>query len=493
MNSQSLALTPAIITIFGITGDLAKRKLLPALYHLAHDGLLPPSTKIVGVTRSGTTVQTILDTIKDSVESSAQVECSPETLDWLQSAISVITMDVTDHAEYSRLKSELDEIEDAVGVCLTRIFYLAIPSTMFDVVVDRLGKQDLNTGCQHGEADSRLLIEKPFGYDLASAEELIERLQTSFNEEQIYRIDHYLAKETVQNILTFRFQNPLFANAWNADHISHILVTATESIGIEGRVAFYEQIGALRDLIQSHLLQLVALVTMDRPKVMDADNIHAQKENLLNQLRSPRPDRMVEETIRGQYDTYRQEVENDHSDTETFAAIRLSIDNPQWQHVPVLIRTGKAMAKKVTEITLVYSVDDSEARNTLTIRIQPNEGIVLDLRIKKPGFDEDVEHVQMDFCYNEKVRASHPDAYERVLVDALRGDKTLFATSEEVLASWRITEPILEAWAAGRCSLDTYQSGSWGPPRADELAENAGTQWLTDALHICSVHGEKHV
>lgn len=488
MHKDTVALSPAILTIFGITGDLAKRKLLPSLYHLAHDGLLPASTKIVGVTRSGTTVDEIIATITDRVEVDGK-KCEPATLDWLKKALSVVTMDITEHAEYTRLKVELDRIEDSVGVCLTRLFYLAIPSTMFDVVVDRLGKQDLNKGCQHSKAYSRLLIEKPFGYDLQSAKELIERLQESFHEDQIYRIDHYLAKETVQNILTLRFDNPLFANAWSVEHISHILVTASESIGIEGRIAFYEQMGAMRDLIQSHLLQLVALMTMNEPKVADAQTIHAEKEKLLQAIHPPHADEMHSKTSRGQYESYRSEVGDPRSMTETFASVWLTINDKRWENVPVLLRTGKSLKDKVTEITVVYKSNNKpECQNTLTIRIQPNEGIVLDLRIKKPGFDAEVEHVQMDFCYGEKLQVAHPDAYERVLVDALRGDKTLFATSEEVLQSWRISEPIIDAWANNRVPLDFYKEGSWGPESAAALAEHAGTSWMTDTLHICSVH-----
>lgn len=488
MQKDQLALTPAIITIFGITGDLANRKLLPSLYHLAHDGLLPPSTKIVGVTRSGTTPVNVLKSIRDRVEVDGK-KCEPKTMQWLEDALTIVTMDITEHNEYSRLKKELDIIEVTVGMCLTRLFYLAIPSTIFDIVVERLGKQDLNKGCQHGKAESRLLIEKPFGYDLASAEELIVRLQESFHEDQIYRIDHYLAKETVQNIMTFRFDNPLFSKAWDSDHISHIMVTAAESIGIEGRVAFYEQMGAMRDLIQSHLLQLVALVTMDKPALRDSEHIHASKEQLLAALQPPHADEMHQKTVRGQYDTYINEVKNSDSQVETYAGVWLTIDSEKWKNVPVLIRTGKALADKVTEITIVFA-DSEQANcyNTLTIRVQPNEGIVLDLRIKKPGFDDEVEHVQMDFCYSERLRAAHPDAYERVLVDALRGDKTLFATSEEVLQSWRISEPIIQAWSLNRVPLDTYTLGSWGPLAADELAKRAGISWLTDSLHICSVH-----
>lgn len=486
---SELKLSPAILVIFGITGDLARKKLLAALYHLAHDGLLNPATKIVGVTRLGVDTEEIIDRVRTAVEADGNETCEPETITWLRQSLSIITMDISEQSEYERLKTELDAIEDQVGVCMNRLYYLAVPSTVFEPVVERLGRYDLNKGCQHGTAQSRLLIEKPFGYDQVSAEQLIESLKENFTEQQVYRIDHYLAKETVQNILTFRFENPLFSGSWTNHHISHVMVTATEAIGIEGRKAFYEQMGALRDIIQSHLLQLVALVTMNKPSEMTAEAIHAEKTKLLQSLRPPRLDEMAEKTVRGQYETYRQEVENDDSRVETYAALWLTIDNDRWRNVPILVRTGKAIAEKVTEITVVYQdKDNPECRNSLTIRIQPNEGIVMDLRIKKPGFDNDIEHAQMDFCYDDSITATHPDAYERVLVDALRGDKTLFATSEEVLASWRVTEPILRAWEAEQTELAVYASGTWGPDAADELAHRAGTEWLTDVLRICRFH-----
>lgn len=485
------ALEPAILTIFGVTGDLAQRKLLPALYHLAHDKLLPDSFRIVGVSRRGTTTKDVLAAIEKSVQSTGD-SCDTDTLSWLENAISIIDMDIANPSEFAKLKTELDAIEDKLGVCLNRLFYLAIPSTLFGAVAERLGHEDLNTGCQHGATESRLLIEKPFGYDLNSAQALIATLQKSFVEEQIYRIDHYLAKETVQNILTFRFENPLFGTSWNKDHISHITITAAESIGIEGRVNFYEQMGALRDLIQSHLLQILALVTMDKPAKMEAADIHAAKEKLLSLIVPPTPEKMPAETVRGQYSTYKAEVASTHSQTETFAAVRLTIDDQKWQGVPMYIRTGKALAEKVTEVTVVFrDPHSSQCTNYLTIRIQPNEGIVLNLRIKKPGFEHDIEDVQMDFCYDEKLSVTHPDAYERVLVDAMRGDKTLFATSQEVLASWKITQPILDSWQNGQCPLEAYDNGSWGPATADTLLQEVNDHWPTDNLHVCSVHPTK--
>lgn len=485
-------LAPAILTIFGVTGDLAKRKLLPALYYLAHAQRLPEAFKIVGITRQNTTVNSLIADIKAGVEAGGG-HCEPTTLTWLKQAILIVKLDITKPADYAQLKSELDTLEDGTGVCFHRLFYLAIPSTLFGTVAQRLGQHDLSHGCQHGSTESRLLIEKPFGYDLASAESLVKELQSSFSEKNIYRIDHYLAKETVQNILTFRFENPLFSGSWDKHHIDHILITAAESIGIEGRVGFYEQMGALRDLFQSHLLQILALTTMERPRAMSARDIHEAKEALLRNVKPPRADEMQTRAIRGQYATYHAEVGGHRTHTETYAAIQLSIDEERWEDVPVFIRTGKALAEKVTEITVIFRDPDEKAcSNSLTLRIQPNEGIVLDLRIKKPGFEHAIEHVQMDFCYGGAIDAAHPDAYERVLVDTMRGDKTLFATSEEVLASWRVTEPILKAWETARCPLHIYENGSWGPSAADELPERAGAKWLTDILRICTVRPSFH-
>jgi glucose-6-phosphate 1-dehydrogenase len=471
------ALEPAILTIFGLTGDLAQRKLLPALYQLAHDKLLPDSFKIVGISRRDTTVEDVIERIRHGIEARGGT-CDEETLAWLREAISIVHMNMTDEHEYAGLKRELDRIEDELGICLNRLFYLAIPSTLFGSVIRRLGQQDLNAGCQHGRAESRLLIEKPFGYDLESAEELIGTIAESFTESQVYRIDHYLAKETVQNILTFRFQNPLLKQSWDGRHISRITITASESIGIEGRAAFYEQMGALRDLVQSHLLQLLALIAMDKPTTMTAKAIHASKEILLRQVKPPHADQMAERAIRGQYKSYREEVGNDDSMVETFAAVRLTIENERWADVPVLIRTGKALKAKTTEITVAfYDPTVSELENYLTLYIQPDEGFTLKLHIKKPGFENETQSVDMRFKYDETVNAAHPDAYERVLVDAVRGDKTLFATSEEVLASWHIIEPIMQAWAQNLSPLHIYDNGSWGPDASQQLAEAAGDGW----------------
>jgi glucose-6-phosphate 1-dehydrogenase len=322
-------------------------------------------------------------------------------------------MDITKPGEYTMLKTELDKIEDTLGLCLNRLFYLAIPSQVFSPIVRALGKGHLNDGCQHSRAESRLLIEKPFGYDLVSARELIQEIGAVFSEKQVYRIDHYLAKETVQNILTFRLQNPLFSSVWNRQHISHIKVVAAESIGIEGRINFYEQIGALRDIIQSHLLQIAALITMELPPRVSPQTIHAAKLHILKTFQPPFSNRLNTLTVRGQYQGYRQEVSQPNSQTETFAALRITSTDPVWKGVPIVLQTGKQLTAKLTEATVVFKGSArSAASNQLTVRIQPEEGMTLSLQVKQPGFATATENVAMHFSYGERVDIVHADPYE---------------------------------------------------------------------------------
>lgn len=478
-------LDSTVLVIFGITGDLSRRKLLPALLHLAEAGMLPEEFHVVGISRKGTTISDIIGFIRQGTALESSV---PEDLySRMRSMITMVDMNMGEAAEYERLADELDRLDKAAGRPLHRMVYLAIPATLFDTVTARLAEPDINVR-RDGASACHLLIEKPFGFNLKSAEELISHLAERFDESQIYRIDHYLAKETAQNILAFRFENPLFSHTWNRDHISHIMITAIESIGIEGRAAFYESMGAMRDLVQSHLLQLLALVTMNQPDSMRSESIHREKERILRHILPPAAERMEHDAIRGQYNTYRTETGNPQSMTETYAAVRLSIDTDEWRDVPVFIRTGKALREKITEITLVFSnTAEPGKRNYLTIRIQPNEGIVIDLHIKKPGFDHAMEQVQLDFCYTDKLGLGHPDAYERVLVDAMRGDRTLFASSEEVLSCWRISEPILAAWARPGFPLHRYENNTWGPEAADAMIAEAGVEWLSDTHTVCSI------
>lgn len=479
-----IKLAHTVLVIFGITGDLARRKLLPALYNLSKAGVLPEGFRIIGISRKGTTSADIIDLIKARVPKN-DTDCD-QICKKFEKIISIVDMNIGNTDEYTALATELSRVEEDAKHPLNRLFYLAIPSALFATVTTRLGESDLNIH-EKGIRESRYLIEKPFGSDFASAQDLIHSLDKLFGEPRIFRIDHYLAKETAQNILAFRFANPLFSSSWNRHHISHIMVTASESIGIEGRTSFYEGMGALRDIIQSHLLQLLALVTMAEPKNLSAAEIHTEKEKLLAAVRPPEPGQMEEKAIRGQYATYKKETGVLDSLTETYAAIQLTIENDDWRGVPIFVRTGKALKEKVTEITLVYTdIKDSSKHNYLTIRIQPNEGIAIDLSIKKPGFDTGLQEVQLDFCYREKIGSDHIDAYERVLFDGIRSDNTLFATGAEVLSCWNITEPILEAWKDPSFPLYLYENGSAGPEASNIMIEKSGVSWLSDTHSVCT-------
>lgn len=473
-----------IFVIFGITGDLAKRKLLPALYRLAAEGLLAADFAILGTTRRNTTIEDIIETIRVAVTQSGEA-IDEAVIKQLAHQVSLVHMNIGDQEEYSRLKAAVEHAERSIGSPTNKLYYLAVPPEMFSTIINGLGSHDLHSTSD--ASDVRLLIEKPFGYNVDTAKELIDQLHGVFDERQIYRVDHYLAKETAQNILRFRFDNPIIQAIWENADLDHILITAAETIGIEGRVNFYEPIGALRDLIQSHLLQLLALVTMDQPTDRTPEALHAAKLDLLKSIKPIRPDQVERYSARGQYDSYTREVGNPNSITETCAAIRLDIDSERWRDVPVLLRAGKGLAEKVTEINLVFKTHDAtDHQNVLTIRIQPNEGIILHLLAKKPSLHDEVELVEMDFFYRDHFNVRQPDAYERVLIDAIRGDKTLFTTDQEVLVSWQIVQSVIDAWSNTSNSLQLYQSGSWGPACMQELAESIDSTWLTERLHARS-------
>ena len=456
------------LVIFGITGDLAQRKLLPALYHLAAFGMLPDTFRVIGVTRQQTTTAHILSRIQEFVPNA-----QPEIIAWLSERIEVFQMDLLNTNDYLRLHEHLDGLETVTRTCMHRLFYLAIPAQTYAPIIEQLGKGGLNASCQHGSGESRVLIEKPFGYNQSSAQDLITLLTSVFSEEQTYRIDHYVAKETAQNIMTFRAQNALFRSIWNNNHVTKIEVTASEKIDIEGRAAFYEQTGALRDLIQSHLLQLLALVTMEDVDSQDATILHHNKLTALQAIVPIAPNNVAVQAVRGQYQGYRDEVANPRSITETFAAIRVTMDNDRWRGVPILLKTGKALREKTIEIALTISDHiDASHDSVLTLSIQPNEGVSLALRAKKPGFAHTMQPVEMDFRYKHSFGETHrqPDAYERVIADALRGDRLLFTTGEEVMASWRIVQHVIEEWAKNDTGLHSYPKGSDGPDALRSLS-----------------------
>jgi len=452
---------PAIIVIFGVTGDLVQRKLFPALIYLIKHGLIDKDTVVVGITRQNINTDQLLNKLAKDNPTLDQ-----KAIVMLRDKFVVQSMDVTLGGDYDRLQATLNKIEDEHGTCMNRLYYLSIPPQVFGPIVRFLGEHGLNKSCQHGKAKTRLLIEKPFGFDLKSARELIKDTGKYFSEEQIFRIDHYLAKETVQNILSFRFSNAIFESIWDAKHIRRIEISAIEKIGIENRAIFYEQVGALRDFIQSHLLQLLSVVAMEKPLTMTSEAIHRSRLKLLQQVKAPAPNKIHEVAYRAQYQSYRKEVGNPKSTSETFAAISLAISSKRWRKVPIVIKTGKALDQKNTEVRIIFRQEAKRkvSHNSLTFRIQPNEGIALELYAKKPGLDNLVEPVNMDFSYAKYFDSkAQPDAYERVLVDVMRGDHTLFATSQEVLQTWRIVEPIIENWANRLTSLPLYKNNSPNP------------------------------
>lgn len=484
--TNKLSLDSSIITIAGITGNLSKKYLLPALYDLIASGMVPENFRIVGISRKNIDISDLLNIVKDDL---AKKDRSPkdEALKKMEQILQICIMDISNPDDYKILRETLDKIEDETGQCMHRLYYLAIPPQIFEPVIDGLGTFGLNNGCQHGVAESRLLLEKPFGFDLASAQQLIERLNNSFSEDQIYRVDHYLAKQNAQNILAFRFQNPLFERIWDNQHIDYITITAAEEIGIEMRANFYDQTGALRDFIQSHLLQLLAVATMDEPSDDSVTSLREAKLNLLKSVSPISQDQVENDAVRGQYEGYKNEVDNETSKTETFAALKLEINNDRWRGVPVLLRTGKKLEDRISEINFKFK--DSKTQNhppsILTIRIQPNEGIVLSLVAKKPGFNDELQIAQMQFCYDQHFDEALPNAYEYVLVDALQGDQSLFPSAEEVSRSWEIIENVIKGWTNSNHGPEIYQVGSWGPESADKLAEKHGASWETHQLKIC--------
>lgn len=473
----SPSLDPAILIIFGITGDLAKKYLLPALYHLYANGSLPEHFEIIGITRRDVSSEMIIEDLKTGLEAKGEA-CNPDALAKLQSATELFQMDLTTAGGYEQLYKHLNQIEDAYKVHMNRLYYLSIPPQVFGPVVRLLGETGHNASCQHGAASTRLLVEKPFGYDLCSAEELIKDISVAYGDFQLYRIDHYLAKETVQNIMTFRFNNPLFEAVWNQKTISHIIISAAEQVDIQSRVAFYEQTGAVRDLIQSHLLQLLALTTMEKPASLQSKDIHAAKLELMQAIKPIGRAELASLVVLGQYEGYQDQVGNPKSTTETYAAMKLHIDNARWQNTPVYLRTGKALAARSTTITVVFRASQPDGpRNRLTFHLQPDEGITVQLQAKQPGLTNEIHEVPMDFKYNTSFKTAQPDAYERVLMDAIRGDKTLFSSSEEVLASWRVIQPVIEASAKNQTTLLPYPRASAGPAAADQLLAPVSDTW----------------
>ncbi len=424
---------PTILIIVGISGDLSKRKLLPAIEQIARAGQLPDNFHVLGVTRQP-------DLQLESLVSKDYL--------FVHSHTSVFSMNLVSADDYKRLSQHLDTIESQLGSAAQRLFYLSVPPSASQTIVTLLGESGLASS-----HDTKLLLEKPFGTDFDSAEELIKSTNQFFAEEQIYRIDHYLAKEMVQNLLVFRSGNSLFKRTWNHEFIDHIEIIMNQTIDIEKRADFYEQTGALRDIVQSHLLQLAAISLMDLPVANQLSQVPVKRLEALESLT------LSPDAIRGQYIGYRDEVDNQESTTETFVSLTLISSSPQWQNVPIKLTTGKALDNHTTEIRIYYKKDDVSEADQLTLHIQPKEGAALNLWAKKPGYDRQLESVKLAFDYNG-TGSVLPEAYERVLLDAMNSDHTLFTSSQEVLASWKILQPLQEKWQASGNDLIFYPKGS---------------------------------
>ena len=491
---------PCVLVIFGVTGDLSTKKLMPAVYDLANRGLLPPGFALVGFARRDWAHQDFAKIVHDAVKQHARTPFREEVWAQLSEGIRFVSGEIGDDAAMGRLKATISELDEARGTGGNHAFYLSIPPRLFDTVVMQLRQHGFSD--DQGSRWNRVVIEKPFGHDTESARELNRIVSQVFPSQSVFRIDHYLGKETVQNLLALRFANQLFEPVWNNNYVDHVQITMAEDIGIGGRAGYFDGIGAARDVIQNHLLQLLALTAMEEPTSFEARQLRAEKRKVLEATVPPR--RIDLHTARGRYGSgwaggseVKGYLSEDgipkNSTTETYAAIRVDIENRRWAGVPFYLRTGKRLARRVTEIALgfkraphlPFTKTDTEelGYNALVLRIQPDEGITLRFGAKVPGTQMEIREVSMDFAYGGSFTEASPEAYERLILDVLLGEENLFPQHEEVELSWKILDPILDHWAesdaAGKPSpgLDSYEPGSWGPRSADEMLARDGFTW----------------
>lgn len=483
---------PAAFVMFGGTGDLAARKIVPALYNLALQRLLPAAFAVVGAARATLTDAQFRDSLHADLVKFSRTKPINEDV-WRSFAEHVHYVSTKDGEGYETLRHTLANLDVQLGTNGNRLFYLATPPSAYGPIVDMIKEHRLTEN-----VNARVVVEKPFGHDLESATALSQKLQGVFTEDQIFRIDHYLGKETVQNILVLRFANGIFEPVWNRQYVDHVQITVAESLGIEERAPYYEHAGALRDIVQNHLLQLVALVGMEPPVSFDSKAVRDEKLKVLRAIR-PISEREVEtNVVRGQYGAgfidgsparaYREEDGvSPASTTESFVAIRAFIDNWRWEGTPFYLRTGKRLPKRTTEIAIqfraaphqVFSREAAEGMepNALVLRIQPDEGISLKFGAKVPVQGIRIRSVNMDFVYGASFMVDAPDAYETLILDALRGDATLFTRQDEVEQQWRFVDPIARTWSTGQTDTPAYPSGSWGPTEADLLIARDGRSW----------------
>jgi glucose-6-phosphate 1-dehydrogenase len=494
---------PAVLVVFGASGDLTARKLMPAIERLAIRRLLPGGFSVVGVARTPMTDDEFRQRMQKAVsDMGGGGEEARHVWEAFTGGLRYVAGDYDDPGTFAQLGEVLDELARERGTGGNRLYYLATPPTTFPVIVQGLAGAGLNKPSEQGSSVSapfvRIVIEKPYGRDGKSAAALDAVVHDAFDETQVYRIDHYLGKETVQNVLALRFANAIFEPLWNRRYVNHVQITVAESLGVGHRGGFYENAGALRDIVQNHVMQVLALTLMEPPATFDADGIRDEKVKALKAVDVLTADQVPTEVVRGQYrrgwvqgnevKSYREEEGVDpHSQTETYVGMRIRVDNWRWAGVPIYVRTGKYLPKRVTEVAmefnrvphLPFAADQAQDLDpdALVLRIQPDEGITLRFGAKVPGQAFRVRSVSMDFFYGAAFLEETPDAYERLLLDALVGDQTLFIRSDEVAQAWRIVDPVLEAFQEADLPLARYEAGTWGPAEADELLRGDGRGW----------------
>jgi glucose-6-phosphate 1-dehydrogenase len=495
---ERLPVRPTTLVIFGATGDLARRKLLPALYNLAHEGALPERFHLVGVSRKEQEHEDFRAECEEAIRAFSRRAPDEDVLRGLLENVKYVPGTFDDESVYSALQRVLDDFEESAGCKLNRAFYLSTAPTFFPVIVEARGARGL---AEHDGAEVRAIIEKPFGTSLEEASELNRRVLAVFEEAQVFRIDHYLGKETVQNMMAFRFANGMFEPLWNRNYIDNVQITAAEDIGIGSRAGYYDHAGALRDLIQNHMLQLLCHVAMEPPVSFTAEEVRNEKVKVLRAIHAPTAREIPAIAVRAQYGPGHSGGEDvpgyleedgvrEHSNTETYAALRLEVDNWRWAGVPFYLRAGKRLARKITEIAvtlkpvphLAFSQDGSLGvrPNQLVLTLQPNEGVSLQLGAKIPGTRMIIRPVNMEFLYGTSFLSQSPEAYERLIMDAMRGDPTLFTRNDEVEAQWQICDPIVKYWAPTHPDmpgpLPQYGAGSQGPAEAASILHE-GHSW----------------
>jgi glucose-6-phosphate 1-dehydrogenase len=484
---------PCGLVLFGVTGDLARKKLMPAIYDLANRGLLPPGFALVGFARRDWADEDFAQVVHDAVKQYARTPFREEVWAQLAEGFRFVPGDFDDNEAFDTLARTITDLDRVRGTGGNHAFYLSIPPKLFPVVVGQLKRSGLSA--KNGDQWRRVVVEKPFGHDLKSARQLSATLNDVFPPDSVFRIDHYLGKETVQNILALRFANTLYEPIWNRSYVDHVQITMAEDIGIGGRAGYYDGIGAARDVIQNHLLQLLALITMEEPVNFAAQSLRLEKTKVLSAVRIPAD--LAAYTARGQYAAGWQGGEKvlgyldeegipKTSKTETYAAIKLEVDTRRWAGVPFYLRAGKRLGRRVTEVALMFqraphlpfvsTATEELGQNALVIRIQPDEGVTLRFGSKVPGTAMEVRDVNMDFAYGESFTESSPEAYERLILDVLLGDPPLFPRHEEVELSWEILDPIEEHWARGP-QPEPYRSGGWGPDSANAMLARDGRVW----------------